>query len=277
MSVWRHVESELLALEDGRLGAERAAAVEAHLAGCLDCRVRRERLREVRAVLGSLPAPVLPAAVHARIRRRLVEPPQRAPHGWRRLARCGAAIATLGVVALVTWRVGRPWIWVSEASTPPSTLERAAQEADARLAGGDLVLDVDSPSPAGIRAFLRAAHAPAVELADSRVEGAGGYRARGAAVIDVAHARTSLVVYQVAGHRVTLLSAPAAAFADAPLAIPFSKRVRHRSSDGLNTLVWSASGQTYAVATDLPNRGEAACLLCHTDPRFARAIAALPH
>ena len=55
-----HVQDDLTALADGALPPERRAAVEAHLAGCAECRRRRAALGSALAALASAPPPPEP-------------------------------------------------------------------------------------------------------------------------------------------------------------------------------------------------------------------------
>jgi anti-sigma factor RsiW len=60
-----HPVSDLTALLDGALPAERALWVEAHLAGCAACRAEEARLRAAVALLGALPPPPEPSPFFA--------------------------------------------------------------------------------------------------------------------------------------------------------------------------------------------------------------------
>lgn len=53
---------------DGELDAEATAAVAAHVETCPECRAQAEAERDLRARLGGLPAPELPAGLGARVR-----------------------------------------------------------------------------------------------------------------------------------------------------------------------------------------------------------------
>jgi anti-sigma factor RsiW len=55
-----HVEDELTALLDGALDPVRRAEVEAHLAGCPDCRAGRDLLSRALSTLAALPPPTPP-------------------------------------------------------------------------------------------------------------------------------------------------------------------------------------------------------------------------
>ncbi|MGW1989988.1 anti-sigma factor family protein [Embleya sp. NPDC001921] len=63
-----HIDVEVLSdLVEGLLTPERAAALDAHLAECAECRDTRDALAEVRELLGGQPPEPMPADVVARI------------------------------------------------------------------------------------------------------------------------------------------------------------------------------------------------------------------
>jgi anti-sigma factor RsiW len=103
-----HPTSDLTALLDGALPAERAAEVRAHLRGCAACAAEARRLEGAVALLGALPPAPEPSPFFAtRLEARLREERAR-PAGWlARLARprwrvALPAAAGLAVAALAT-------------------------------------------------------------------------------------------------------------------------------------------------------------------------------
>lgn len=88
---------------DGLLSAEKAAAVEEHLAVCADCRQLVEDVRALTADLAALPRDVPPP-------RDLRPPvPRRAPRRWLRIAAAVALLLGAGAAAvLVTGGPGAP-------------------------------------------------------------------------------------------------------------------------------------------------------------------------
>ena len=63
---------ELADAAEDLLSAEQAAAIEAHLASCADCRAQAASLRAATAELGAVPAPTMPTDVASRLSRVLV-------------------------------------------------------------------------------------------------------------------------------------------------------------------------------------------------------------
>jgi anti-sigma factor RsiW len=105
-----HVEEELTALADGALPPERRAALEAHLAGCGDCRARRSALASTLASLSALPVPPAPRpGFEQRFYARLAREKDLPASWWARLAwnpwRWLAPATGLGVAAAVAFGV----------------------------------------------------------------------------------------------------------------------------------------------------------------------------
>lgn len=96
---------------DGELVSAEAAAVAAHLEGCVTCRAQADAERELRARLRALPLHELPAGLEARVRSAR---PERAGvlSTARRLALPLAAVLVLGVwlrghASVVAWDLAR--------------------------------------------------------------------------------------------------------------------------------------------------------------------------
>lgn len=106
-----HVREELTALLDGALEPAERERVEAHLAGCAECRAGRDRTAAALAVLGRLPPPPEPSPrfeqrFYARLARQRADAPRgllrRLP--WRFLAPVAAAGAAAALVVGVGLR-----------------------------------------------------------------------------------------------------------------------------------------------------------------------------
>lgn len=129
---------------DGRLPAAAAAAVEAHLASCGDCRAQAEALRRVLAVAAALPREIRPAhtlwpAIAARLPARHAVVPLRSTHQRRWIPLAAAATVLIAVTALLTARLVREPPQLAE--DPGTAAAAAAQLAAAReyeLAAADL-------------------------------------------------------------------------------------------------------------------------------------------
>ena len=110
----RHVVDDLPALLDGALDPAARRTVEAHLAGCADCRAEQGRLTAALRLLTRLPAAPEPSPwFTTRLAARLADEPRRG--GWHRLAAwrwrlalpaAGLAAVALGAVLMVRHQRG---------------------------------------------------------------------------------------------------------------------------------------------------------------------------
>jgi len=107
-----HIDfDELAELDEGLLTPERAADVQAHLAGCAECRSRVDAIASTKQALAALPTEPMPEAVQARLDRALPRAstsssgdvvPNLAEHRRRRFSRptmAGGAAAAAIVLA----------------------------------------------------------------------------------------------------------------------------------------------------------------------------------
>ena len=111
------MENKLVEYLDGRAKPAERHAVEEHLAGCAECRVRAEEFRMLWNALDDLPAlspsPAFDASLRARI---AAEPAPRRFWDWLPSPRL--AFATTALIALSVWMVSMPRVM------PPSRSRR---------------------------------------------------------------------------------------------------------------------------------------------------------
>ena len=101
--------TRVTAYVDGVLPAEARAEVEAHLPACTPCREQEAFERGLRERMRALPAPELPAALEARVRRELRRRPVPTAVRWLPVA-AGLALAVLwgrGAAPFVAWELAR--------------------------------------------------------------------------------------------------------------------------------------------------------------------------
>ncbi len=106
----RQIEALLAPFVDGEAAPRDAAAVEAHLAQCAECRQAAQEQREVRALLvsrRSALAEPAPAGLESRLRQ-LARPAAAAGGSWRRYSPLAAAAAlVLAVTGGLYWGTGQ--------------------------------------------------------------------------------------------------------------------------------------------------------------------------
>lgn len=145
----------LSALVDGRLGPDRARAIEAHIAACAPCAVRLDELQRVKTMLAAMPQADAPRSF--RLRQADVEAPARpAPvflPGLLRAMPAASGVAALAFVLVLatdfsTRGDGGQMASIQRQSDSAMSAERIESKAAEAPAGGSAPDgDVQSPDP----------------------------------------------------------------------------------------------------------------------------------
>lgn len=237
-----HVGRWLSAYAEGVLPPAEAGRVARHLLVCRRCRRGLDQVRAGIALAGRLGAARAAGPAWSEIAPRLgpqarVSPPRR----WAVAAAAAVILAGGGLLAR------RPHHALARAAGAPTAVEAAALAAHAARP-----LDLGTREPARLGEFARRVAGLDLALAPApgvRFEGIG---------------RTGdgvAVAARVGAQPVTLVVGPAEGV------LAGRKQVTWRASGDLSVLSWTRGGQSYALVSSLPARGEAACTLCH-----ARAV-----
>jgi hypothetical protein len=153
-----------------------------------------------------------------------------------------------------------------------------ARALHAGLASGAARLQIETDSVPQVRRWLRERTGLSASLAASRPAAERErYLLRGAAAVPADGFTAAAISYSVDSHPVTLLTARAKEVPASPPWGLFGKKVRYRLDPrtGTKVLTWTNSGQAYALVSDLPQLGQQACLVCHTDPARRQVIQTL--
>jgi hypothetical protein len=178
-----HLDAARLAEHaEGLLGADEAAAVEAHLRECQACRATAADLASVSAMLAAAPPTLrMPAHVVAGLDRVLADeaarPPEPAPViqlSWfrRKAPQLLAAAATVGVLGFAGWAATNGSGGDDDAGEATTAESSGVEDAGDEAEDGGLATDSDLESAEGETAAEplqeqdRALSAPAPELAD---------------------------------------------------------------------------------------------------------------
>ena len=183
-----HLDMEIQDLFDGRLDRAERERVEAHLAECAACRVRRDALASVRGALQGLPPAPAPEELGREIRRRLEEELlRRRPSRRFPVTALLAAAAVLIIVLMLASRKDLP---------------SAAAGDFGRYRGGTLSLELSTSDPHELEAFFSQRgvgfRTRVFDLSTM------GYRLIGGRVHTLAGRRTALFVYRGEGNRTVL-------------------------------------------------------------------------
>ena len=115
------MENKLIAYLDGRAKPAERRAVETHLAGCADCRVRAEEFRMLWDALENVPALSPSAAVDASLRARIAAEPARRRF-WQWLPSPRLAFAVTALVVVSVWLSSMPGL----VTAPPEPVQETA-------------------------------------------------------------------------------------------------------------------------------------------------------
>jgi anti-sigma factor RsiW len=282
MSSRRHVSRDLPAYCEGALSESESEKIRGHLARCSRCRRRADEIAAGDSLAQRLTPVSLPSHRSVAIRRSLVEGPSAQAEGKPRGAfamvwKLAAALA--GVLGFLWFALARgPNVQVERASAAAAEFEELALAVHTGLASGRAHLEVEASSVPEVKRWLREHAGLSASLAASRPpEEKNRYLLRGATAVPGDGFTAAAIAYSVGGQPVTLLTAREEDAPDSPRWGLLGKRVRYRvdSRTGSKTLTWTNSGQAYALVSDLPQMGQQACLVCHTDPTRRRTIEAL--
>lgn len=243
-----HPTEELQLLLDGRLGSERRAAVEAHLATCRRCQRELDALRRVKAtVRGDLRERPVPPEVVARVSAALaaeregrVAREQGAIPFWRRAAVAGLALAAVAALLLVLARVGRP-----------DPVGAAAQDF-ASYRAASLALQLETHDPSALERFFAAGRVPfATRVFDF---GMMGYRLAGGRVHRLAGQRSALFAYENAAGRRVVCQMYEGRLSELPAGAQDREhngiRFRVYRTAGLTLVFWQEGSVVCVLATD---------------------------
>jgi len=274
-----------LYLDDELEGSEHAD-FKAHLSGCEPCRSLLESERrflgvirqsrplhesspELRAHVESLlkesePAPAAPAHLRRRIGRSL----ERLNHG--RSSLFGArAIAFAALLVLLFF--GAAWLVVSSGKrwrfSGPSEFALMAANTHLRHLRGQLPLEINSATPQQISSWFHDKLPFGVQLPNYQ-ELSGQkklYELEGARLVGYKNDYAAYVAYQMSERPISLVitsdrvATPAGGEEIAAKGLTF----HYNAIDGLKVITWSDRGLTYALVSDLEERGQQSCVVCH--------------
>lgn len=204
-----------------------------------------------------------PVRASENLRRRvehLVGAPRTAP-AWRRLVVASVA-ASLALVALVFfWRTTNPGI------VGPSEFAAMAVSTHQRHVRGSLPLEIETRSPEAVKTWFGDKVPFLLELPTyQEVSGQERlYGIVGARLVAYRGDYAAFVAYEMSSRPISLI------VTSTSLAVPsggqtvVSKGLTFHFDvvDGLKVITWSHRGLTYALVSDLEERGEDSCKVCH--------------
>jgi anti-sigma factor RsiW len=270
---------------DNELQGDERATVEAHLADCESCAALFAReLNFLNTIREGGPLHVASPELRTRVEQILrVEPVQaRAPRQRSRLNWLVATAAGLLVllVPVAIWRIVRH----NEPAPVSQVCSFALMAADTHLrhVRGQLPLETETASPREISAWFANKVNFSVKLPNYQ-ESSGQdklYTLEGARLVGYQNDYAAYVAYRMKDRPISLVitsdssAQPSGGEEIASKGLKF----HFNAIDGLKVITWSDRGLTYALVSDLDERGQQSCIVCHTGTKDQDFIEPLkPH
>ena len=282
------IRGQLTLYLDSELQSDELATIEAHLSECLSCAsIFAREISFLNAVRESGPLHVAPPELRNRVQEALAGAERSHSHGlsvrtqsrfsWAMTIAAGLLVLILPVVV---WRL------VRERETPstprPSSFALMAADTHLRHTRGELPLEIESVNPQDISAWFSNKVKFSVKLPNYQ-ESSGQeklYTLEGARLVGFENDYAAYVAYRMKERPITLVitSDSVAKPSGGEEIAAGALRFHYNAIDGLKVLTWSDRGLTYALVSDLGERGQQSCIVCHQGTKDQDLIEPLkPH
>jgi anti-sigma factor RsiW len=255
---------------DNELQGDDRAAVELHLQSCQSCASVFEReLSFINAIRECGPLHVASPELRARVQETLngaerESSPSRQSVSRPRV-RLGLAIAAtllMLILPIVVWRVMK-----RSAQQTPSSFALMAAENHLRRTRGQLPLEIESATPQRISEWFANKVNFRVQLPNYQ-ESSGQeklYTLEGARLVGYKDDYAAYVAYEMRSRPISLVitSDSLATPSGGEQIIARGLTFHYNAIHGLKVLTWSDRGLTYALVSDLEERGQQSCIVCH--------------
>jgi anti-sigma factor (TIGR02949 family) len=252
---------------DNELQGDERAAFEAHTQSCQSCASFVEKERAfLNAIRGSGPLHTAPETLRTKVAG-IVNGATRATRERSRLRWVLPVAAALLILLLpvAIWRVVRQP--VRPENGVPSPFALMAAESHLRHIRGQLPLEIESSNPQQISEWFTNKVGFNVKL-PSYQESSGQeilYALEGARLVSFQNDYAAYVSYHMKDRLISLvitselLAHPSGGEEIASRGLRF----HYNAIDGLKVITWSDRGLTYALVSDLEERGQQSCFVCH--------------
>jgi anti-sigma factor RsiW len=268
--VGNHIREHIPLYLDDELQESERLAVETHIQDCPDCRATLDAERElILAIRKARPVYTTPASLEAKIAQLAQNSNSR-----RKLVSSRRMVATCALLLLV---VAVFWLALAKSSRPDATsFVTMAVNNHLRYLKGQLPLEVFSDSPEKISAWFAGKLGFNLRLPDYPQGPAEPkpYHVEGARLVGFKEDYAAYIVYRLNGHPISLVVTSASvAKPSGGEEIPWEGlRFHFQSVSGWKVLTWSHDGLTYALVSNLEERGQTSCIVCHQDERVFRGL-----
>lgn len=267
---------------DNELEGNERSALEVHLHGCEKCRtIFANERRFLDALRQTRPLQPAPESLRTSVEHILggKTSPAAEPPAWRRVQRSfwnrgvkqhrlwpTVAVAAIAIVALP----GALWLFKSRQQSPSTaTSEFALMAADTHLrrARGQLPLEITTDAPGEISEWFSNKVNFSVQLPNYQ-DSSGQqklYSLHGARLVGYKGDYAAYVSYEMKNHPISLvITSDTVAHPTGGEEIKARGLTFHYDAiQGLKIITWSDRGLTYALVSDLDERGQQSCVVCH--------------
>lgn len=274
--------SRLTLYLDNELQGTERHVLEAHLEECAPCRITFENDRSfIEKVRESAPLHRASPELRSRVQDVLSNSPAIAPTDGLRVrvqripwpqsthSRRLRQLAALAVLAILVTPLAVSYFKKPSETTVNAPSEFALMAADTHLrrTRGQLPLELSSDAPAQISNWFANKVTFSVQLPNYQ-EASGQeklYRLEGARLVGYKNDYAAYVAYQMKTRPISLvitsdtLAQPTGGEQIKARGLTFHYNAIH----GLKVLTWSDRGLTYALVSDLEERGQQSCVVCH--------------
>lgn len=262
---------------DNELQGDERATVEAHLNDCESCAALFAReLKFLNTIRESGPLHVASPELRSKVEQILrVKPVKRSRFAW--LVAVAAGLLLL-LVPVLAWRLTRTKAPVTQACA----FALMAVDTHLRHMRGQLPLETESANPREISDWFVNKVGFSVKLPNYQ-ESSGQeklYTLEGARLVNYQNDYAAYVAYRMKNQPISLVITSDSAAKPSGGEVIASKGLtfHYNAIDGLKVITWSDRGLTYALVSDLDERGQQSCIVCHAGTRDQDFIEPLkPH
>lgn len=277
MSNCDDIQGRLTLYLDNELQGTEHAAVEAHLSECESCAaIFARELNFLNTVRESGKLYAAPPELRAKVQK-ILRPGRRSSFTWMAAA---AAVLVVLLLPVVAWRL------VKRADEPENgpacSFALLAAETHLRHMRGQLPLEVESQDPQQISSWFVNKVNFSVKLPNYQ-ESSGQeklYVLEGGRLVGFKNDYAAYVAYQMKERPISLVitSESAVQPTGGEVIAAGGLKFHYNAIDGLKVLTWTDRGLTYALVSDLEERGQQSCIVCHQGTKDQDFIAPLkPH
>lgn len=269
---------------DDELSGSDLSAFESHLQVCDSCSemIASER-RFIESIREAKPLRAAPPALREAVEQILnrAAPPYAAPPELRRRVRKSLASPfrlssrrrLIAVAAMFVFVVGLASVWYATSfrqrllAKLPSDFAMMAVDTHLRHLRGQLPFEIATDSPDEISLWFSGKVSFKLQLPNYQ-EASGQeklYRLEGARLVGFKNDYAAYVAYQMQKRPISLVvtSERVAVPSGGEEIVSKGLTFHYDSIDGLKVITWSDRGLTYALVSDLEERGQQSCMVCH--------------